>query len=36
MIRAVDAEQAKLDTLTSYKMQWDMCEKFKADPTVST
>ena len=29
MIRAVDAEQAKLDTLTSYKMQWDMCEKFK-------
>lgn len=29
MIKAVDAEQAKLDSLTSYKMQWDMCDKFK-------
>lgn len=29
MVKAVDVEQAKLDSLTSYKMQWDMCDKFQ-------
>ncbi len=30
MNKAIETEQAKLDSLTSYKMQWDICEKFKA------
>lgn len=29
MAKAQKAEHAKMDSLTSYKMQWDMCEKFK-------
>ncbi len=29
MVKAVDAEHAKLDSLTSYKMQWNMCDKFR-------
>jgi len=29
MVIAQQAEHAKMDSLTSYKMQWDMCERFK-------
>ena len=29
MAKAQQAEHAKMDSLTSYKMQWDMCDKYK-------